>query len=306
MKILNLFERHFSSLQDLKKVLINIPDFSGLSTYMRISKLNDWIENNIDDAVLLSDESKFALVYRIGGYVIRITHTPDPAYEKWVRYAKTISSPHVPNYYDMYRYGNSMNTVTVMEELTKVDIKTYRILDNLWDNINTREVKRFRKLHSEFMDIYFRIKRWSKGVRLNKNVLSPVKVGFDLHGDNVMKRGSTLVITDPVSYDIGDLHRISESTGYRLKDLCQVSLSFEDAHFWITRRGSDDTVGEVSKEYNPESYGIGVIRTDVIDPQYLYYAMQHLHSTGHWKQVARGVLQLVSIRKEDIENIQLG
>lgn len=97
-----------------------------------------------------------------------------------------------------------------------------------------------------------------------------------------------------------------ESDGYRLKDLCQISTDFPDAHFWITRRGSEDSVGSVTKEYNKESFGIGVTRPDIVLPDYLYYALMNLHMGGYWKGKTQGVLQLVHIRKEDVENIRLG
>jgi hypothetical protein len=98
---------------------------------------------------------------------------------------------------------------------------------------------------------------------------------------------------------------LTENKVYKLGDLAQITTNFEDAHFWIVRRGSVEMVGKPVKEYNPESFGVGVFRTDIIDPGYLYYWMQYLHSQGYWKNKAYGSLRLVNIRLDDILSIQL-
>jgi hypothetical protein len=55
-----------------------------------------------------------------------------------------------------------------------------------------------------------------------------------------------------------------------------------NADFWITRRGSMETVGRPHKEFAPESIGI-TVNKEHLDPTYAYYMMQHLHGQGHWK-----------------------
>jgi len=102
---------------------------------------------------------------------------------------------------------------------------------------------------------------------------------------------------------VNDLY---EGEQYRLKDLCQVATEFPEANFWITRRGSEQSVGSVSKEYNPESFGIGINRPDIIVGDYLYYALMNLHAQGYWRGKAKGVLKLVHIKKSDIEDIVIG
>lgn len=99
---------------------------------------------------------------------------------------------------------------------------------------------------------------------------------------------------------------LTESEGGKLGNLITVKLNDEAADFWITRRGSIETVGSPSKEFNPESFGITVVRTDMLLPQYLFYAIQHLHGRGYFKPLAKGSLKLVGIRADDIKNIQLG
>lgn len=97
-----------------------------------------------------------------------------------------------------------------------------------------------------------------------------------------------------------------ENQGYRLKDLCQVATDFEDAHFWLIRKGDIKTVGTPTKKYSEYHIGIGVVRTDIIDPDYLYYAMMHLHSTGYWQNKGKGVLQLTHITIQDVKDVTLG
>jgi hypothetical protein len=100
--------------------------------------------------------------------------------------------------------------------------------------------------------------------------------------------------------------QVKESTGIRLKDLCTVKTKLPDADFWLRRSGSEDTVGEVLTEYNPDAIGIKINRTDVLNPSYAKYMFMHLHQQGQWKQRAIGSTQLAHIRAEDVANISVG
>lgn len=93
---------------------------------------------------------------------------------------------------------------------------------------------------------------------------------------------------------------------YRLGDLCTIAIGMEDADFWLVRRHDLDKVGEPTKEFNPQHIGIKVTRTDVLLPDYLYYAMQFLHMKGYWRQLAFGATKLVNIRTEDVKRVKLG
>ena len=99
---------------------------------------------------------------------------------------------------------------------------------------------------------------------------------------------------------------ISESAGTRLKDIAKIATNMQDADFWLIRKGSDKTVGKPVKEFDPARIGIKVVRTDVLDPKYLYYVMMNLHNQGHFARIANGTTNLVNIRVEDIANIPLG
>ena len=84
-----------------------------------------------------------------------------------------------------------------------------------------------------------------------------------------------------------------------------ISTNFEDADFWLQRKGSIDTVGTPLKEFAPQHIGIKVVRTDVLNPKFLFYKMVHTHNTGYWKQHSHGTLQLVNIKTEDVKNLVL-
>jgi len=91
----------------------------------------------------------------------------------------------------------------------------------------------------------------------------------------------------------------------RLKDLCSVKTNFSDADFWIQRKGSRESVGAPTKSFSPENIGIKVERTEILDPGYLFYMFMHLHSTGKFQSLSKGMLNLQHITVSDIANIAL-
>ena len=91
----------------------------------------------------------------------------------------------------------------------------------------------------------------------------------------------------------------------RLKDVATIKTNLKDADFWIVRRGSLKTCGQPVQEFNPEHIGIKVLRTDILLPKYLYYAMMHLHNSKVWEPLATGTLSLVNIRVSDVRSIEL-
>lgn len=97
---------------------------------------------------------------------------------------------------------------------------------------------------------------------------------------------------------------LDESAGTTLKDLATVKTNMQDADFWLVRKGSSKTVGKPVREFNPEHIGIKVTRTDVLDPQYLYYVFMNLHNQGYFAQRATGILEMVHIRTSDVADIK--
>ena len=96
------------------------------------------------------------------------------------------------------------------------------------------------------------------------------------------------------------------SAQLRLADIAEIKVGREDADFFLVRRGTLETVGMPTREFNPEHIGITVTAPDLILPDYLFYAMMYLHQRGYWKPLAKGVLRLVHIRTDDVKSITLG
>ena len=91
----------------------------------------------------------------------------------------------------------------------------------------------------------------------------------------------------------------------RLSELATIKTNFQEAHFWLVRRGSASQCGKPSKVFNPEHIGIKVERTDILLPDYLYYVFMHIHNTKYWEPLANGTLSLVNIRVRDVRKIEL-
>jgi hypothetical protein len=91
----------------------------------------------------------------------------------------------------------------------------------------------------------------------------------------------------------------------KLSDVATVKTNFPDAHFWIIRRGALSQCGKPVREFNVEHIGIKIERTDILLPDYLYYALMKIHGDGSWKAVATGTLELVNIQVQDIKGIKL-
>lgn len=91
----------------------------------------------------------------------------------------------------------------------------------------------------------------------------------------------------------------------KLSDVSIIKTDFPEAHFWLVRRGSRSQCGKPVREFNSEHIGIQVTRTDILLPDYLFYCLTHIHSTGLWEPLANGTLELVNIRVADVRSIQL-
>ncbi|RAH26338.1 hypothetical protein [Pantoea agglomerans] len=91
----------------------------------------------------------------------------------------------------------------------------------------------------------------------------------------------------------------------KLSDVATIRTNFPDADFWLIRRGSLKTVGLPSYDFNSESIGIKVTRTDLVLSRYLYYCFLNLHTSGIWEPLATGTLSLVNIKVHDVKAIVL-
>jgi len=91
----------------------------------------------------------------------------------------------------------------------------------------------------------------------------------------------------------------------KLSDVCTIQTNYPEAHFWIIRRGSAESVGKPVRVFYKEHIGIKVNRIDILLPDYLYYCFVSIHNTGYWKRLATGTLNLVHIRVSDVRTIEL-
>jgi hypothetical protein len=90
-------------------------------------------------------------------------------------------------------------------------------------------------------------------------------------------------------------------------DICKIKTNFQDADFWLQRRGSIETVGKPTKEYYEENIGIKVRDQfrDKVDSNYLYYYFMFLHQKGVFQPISHGTLKLQNIRLGDIKSIPI-
>lgn len=92
----------------------------------------------------------------------------------------------------------------------------------------------------------------------------------------------------------------------RLGQMIQLQKGMKDADFWIVRRGTPEAVGSVTREFNPEHYGVKVTARDHLHPDYLYYALMWVHTQGAYQSLARGTTRLVNIRRSDVLELPVG
>lgn len=97
----------------------------------------------------------------------------------------------------------------------------------------------------------------------------------------------------------------NENASSTLSEKAEIKTNFPDADFWIIRKGTENKVGSPTKEFSPEHIGIKITSEDLL-PDYLYYAMQYIHSTGYYKPLSVGSLNLKNIKVSDVADIRLG
>ena len=80
-----------------------------------------------------------------------------------------------------------------------------------------------------------------------------------------------------------------------------VRNNFQDADFWLTNRGTDETLGKPVKEFQP--YLTGIQCPALIWPDYGFYLCVYLHSIGIWEQYAVGTLTYKNLRISDTRQV---
>jgi len=92
-----------------------------------------------------------------------------------------------------------------------------------------------------------------------------------------------------------------------LGDVCEFKTNFPDADFWLQRKGSETSVGKVTKQFYEENIGVKIKEDfrDKLDSNYLYYYFQFLHQKGVFSPMSHGSLKLKNIRLSDIKSIPI-
>jgi hypothetical protein len=135
-------------------------------------------------------------------------------------------------------------------------------------------------------------------------------VFFVRHNDSGTTYTATTMLPAIRASEIFDKHQYvfmeADEKPRQLGDIVDMRLGMQDADFWIEYRGSADALGRPGNEYGPKKLGIKVVRTDIVDPKYLYYVFMNLHQRGMFKSMGAGATNLVNLRVDDIKRIPLG
>lgn len=84
-----------------------------------------------------------------------------------------------------------------------------------------------------------------------------------------------------------------------LKDIAEIKTNFEEADFWLVRRGSAIKVGKSVEDFHPEHIGIR-FNSQLVFARYFFYVMQQYHSQGVFEKMAKGSFLLVHITVDDV------
>lgn len=77
-----------------------------------------------------------------------------------------------------------------------------------------------------------------------------------------------------------------------LSDVCNISINFKDADFWINQH-----TGKPVEEFNPDFIGVKVVKTEILVSKYLYYYFLNLYNQG---------VLTSNVNTNIIKNIKLG
>ena len=91
--------------------------------------------------------------------------------------------------------------------------------------------------------------------------------------------------------------------GGKLKHCAKLKTNFEEADFWLIRKGGMDTVGKPVHEFSKEH--IGVKANELFDPTFLFYCITFIYGQGAFKPLATGATKLTHIRLDDVKKLNI-
>jgi len=223
------------AIKAAKRLSAAPPDVSGISMKSNLAgrqvKMQKFITGFVEEAFkgakLVSDTSGFAVVYTANKYAIRVTHKPDPAYERWIKFvtnpAERSQWPAIvstPKIYISFRYGGGRNTVTIMEKLKPLNSERINLIRLLWNNdtIWNDIPDKYKKKYGKFIREYDKVGEWAGITR---------GVEADLHSGNIMMRfGGQMIFTDPV-YSRNNAESIPEAADI-VNDIDDIEIMYID------------------------------------------------------------------------------
>lgn len=78
----------------------------------------------------------------------------------------------------------------------------------------------------------------------------------------------------------------------------QARLNFPEADFWLTNKGTMETLGTPTKIF--QSYYIGIFCPQIVLPEYGFYLFVYLQQHGVWKEFAIGTINWKYLRVRDV------
>jgi len=90
-----------------------------------------------------------------------------------------------------------------------------------------------------------------------------------------------------------------------LQSIATIKTNFQDADFWLIRKGSEKQVGKPVETFNPEHIGIKV-ESSLVLPKFLFYALTYLHNKGYFANQCNGTLSLKHITLDTVKKIRIG
>lgn len=81
----------------------------------------------------------------------------------------------------------------------------------------------------------------------------------------------------------------------------EVRNNFPEADFWMVNKGSAETLGTITKEFEPHLTGIKC--PPMIVPQFGYYLCEYIKQQGVWAAHAKGSINLKHLRITDIREV---
>ncbi|QQX82683.1 hypothetical protein JK628_23160 (plasmid) [Shewanella sp. KX20019] len=90
-----------------------------------------------------------------------------------------------------------------------------------------------------------------------------------------------------------------------LSKYCAIETNFENADFWLVRKGSISTVARPTLKFSPEHIGIKFRDEKKFNGKFLFYMFLASWKKGEFQKLAKGTLNLKHITIADIKKLNI-